>query len=143
MSQRIWERIRIWNGRVFVAATEEEHKRLSAMVKQFAAFGHSIVRVDAKIAEVRSRVVDAGIQDWQLSPAEIEASQFLQTQSKAPKLVLPKRKSKQSAKAALTVTSELPAIYKVLPAAKAKKVIAEIQADKHTTPLSHHPQCQF
>ncbi len=131
-SRPIQDRIHIWKGAVHVFATAEEHKRMAAAVEQMKKFGVTLVTVDIQVAVARDRVVDAVIKEWQLSPAQIGSAPRAATRFPDAAITPPR-----SAKAGITTTNELPAIYKVLSAARAEKVRSAIRADEQTEVLSH------
>ncbi|MCA9123499.1 MAG: hypothetical protein H6822_32885 [Planctomycetaceae bacterium] len=133
------DRLRIQGRAIHVAASDEEHERLREAVEWLEEYPVALLTIEIKFISVPEQLVDRTIHDWQLTPADLgnevarELPNYHQDSIDRP---FPTDQAKPLAKAGVSTTTNLPALYKVLDAKPAMDLLTDFQKDKRTKVIS-------
>ncbi len=134
----IAQRVRIWNGGVRIAASDEEHQRMLTAVRRMEQHGVSKLALELRFVTAPGRLVRTVITNWQLTPLELGGEPLASAPNADIDPIerpLPTEVSRPTARAGLTTTSHLPALYRIVDADESDRLIETFQQDTRTNLL--------
>ncbi len=133
------DRMRIKDGAIHIAAVADEHQRLREAVEWMKKYPVAQLKMNVKFVSVPEQLVDSLISDWELTPTDL-GSEALGRQphfdSDPIDRPLPTNGTKPLAKSGVTTATNLPALFKVVDASAAAKLLADMQKDSRTNIIS-------
>lgn len=135
----ILDRMRVWNGSIAVAASADEHQRMSTAIERWKAHGVSQIAIETRFANVTERFLKQQITNWELTPLDLGSQDRSNPQALGVDPInwpLPNDEAKPLAKAGVTTTTNLPALYKILDAKQAERLLDRLQRDGRSNLLA-------
>ena len=130
------DRTKFFKRAFIAAASPDEHQRISAAVARMQKYGVSQITIEVRFVSVPEKLAKKTITDWQLTSLDLSGESSGDPRHVPIDRPLPTDITRPLAKAGVTTTTNLPAIYKVVDAQLAKGLIHRWQKDQRMTVLS-------
>lgn len=133
------DRVRIQDGGIYIAAVADEHQRLRKAVAWMEKYPVAQLKVNVKFVSVPEQLLDAMINDWELTPVDLGDEVLRGQPHSQPDSIdrpLPTFETKPFAKSGVTTETNLPALYKVVDTSEVEKLLADLKRDKRTNIIS-------